>query len=208
MNINNYITKQFSNPKGFGGSLISLIMNRQNSPLYYETIKLLSLLESDSVLDIGCGNGYVLNLMAQKCKATYTGIDTSSSIIETANRRNRIFVKNKKMSFSCQDVSNMAFICGDFSKVYTINTVYFWSDPAKSMSEICRVLKHNGVFINTLYSNETLSRFSHTQSGYKRYTTEELVGLGEKIGFTVKCIPILQGTAYCYIYQKLTNEVL
>lgn len=55
MSLNAYIAKQFADPKGFGGSVISLIMNRQNRPLYDETIRLLSLTNLDSVLDIGCG---------------------------------------------------------------------------------------------------------------------------------------------------------
>lgn len=208
MSINSYIAKQFSDPKGLGGSLVSLIMNRQNRSLYDETIKLLSLSDSDSVLDIGCGNGYVLNMMAHQCNASYAGIDTSANIIEAATRRNRIFVENKKMSFACQDMNDMSFADGTFSKAYTINTVYFWSDPIKSMSEIRRVLKHNGVFINTLYSSETLSHFSHTKFGYKRYTAEQLTDLGINAGFIVKGIPILQGAAYCYVYQKATSGVV
>lgn len=66
MGINSYIAKQFADPKGLGGSVISLIMNRQNRPLYDETIRLLVLSDSDSILDIGCGNGFVLNLLARQ----------------------------------------------------------------------------------------------------------------------------------------------
>lgn len=207
MSINSYIAKQFADPKGFGGSVISLVMNRQNCPLYDETIRLLSLSDSDSVLDIGCGNGYVLNLLARRHDATFTGIDTSENIIEAAMRRNGKYIKSKKMNFSCQDVSAMSFADESFSKVYTINTVYFWSDLDKAMLEIRRVLKSDGVFINTLYANETLSRFSHTQFGYKRYEAAELTSAGVDAGFTVKAIPILQGTAYCYIYQKTADGV-
>ena len=127
MSINSYIAKQFADPKGFGGNLISFVMNRQNRPLYDETIRLLSLSDSDSVLDIGCGNGYVLNLLAHRHNAAFTGIDTSENIIESASRRNRRYVKNEKMSFTCQDVSSMSFPDESFSKAYTINTVYFWN---------------------------------------------------------------------------------
>ena len=203
MSINSYIAKQFAEPKGFGGSVISLVMNRQNRPLYDETVRLLSLSDSDIVLDIGCGNGYVLNLLSRRHNATFMGIDTSENIIEAASRRNRKYVKNKKMSFSCQDVSSMSLADESFSKAYTINTVYFWGDLNKSMSEIWRVLKPDGIFINTLYTNEILSRFSHTQFGYRRYDTEELINAAEKAGFAANAVPILQGAAICYIYQKV-----
>ena len=204
MRINSYIAKQFQEPKGFGGSVISLVMNHQNRALYDETVRMLALSDSDSVLDIGCGNGYVLNLLARQHNATFAGIDPSASIIEAALRRNRKF---NKMSFSCQDISSTSFANESFSKVYTINTVYFWSDLNKSMLEIRRLLKTGGVFINTLYTNETLSHFSHTRFGYKRYDAAELTNAGKNAGFTVKAVPFLHRTATCYIYQKMASEV-
>lgn len=129
MGINSYIAKQFAHPKGLGGSLVGLVMNRQNRPLYDETIRLLPLSDSDSVLDIGCGNGYVLCLLARRCNATFAGIDPSKEIVEAAKRRNRSHVKNGRMRFACQDASAMTFSDEAFSRVYTINTVYFWNGP-------------------------------------------------------------------------------
>ena len=208
MSLNTYISKQFADPKGFGGGIVSLVMNRQNRPLYDETIRLLSLSDSDSVLDIGCGNGFVLNLLAQRHNATFSGIDPSKEIIEAAERRNHKYVKSKKMSFTCQDVSSLSFPDESFSNVYTINTVYFWGDLETPMREIWRVLKPGGCFINMLYTNETLSRFSHTQFGYTRYMAEDLLAAGENAGFSVKAVPILQGTAICYIYTKPMNGVI
>lgn len=202
MSINNYIAKQFADPKGMSGSIVSLVMNRQNRPLYDETIRLLAVSDSDAVLDIGCGNGFVLNLLARENNAAYAGIDPSEEIISVALQRNRKHVTRGKMSFSCQNVSAMSFPDGHFSKAYTINTVYFWSDLVGAMREIHRVMKSGGVFINTLYTNETLARFSHTQFGYRHYEQKELVDAARDAGFVVEAIPILQGTAICYICAK------
>ena len=205
MSLNTYIAKQFADPKGFGGSIISIVMNRQNRPLYDETIRLLKLTDSDSVLDIGCGNGFVLNLLARRYNATFAGIDPSREIIRAAERRNHQYIKRENMSFSCQNVNSLSFPDESFSKAYTINTVYFWSDLKDPMLEIRRVLKPNGYFINTLYTNEALYRFSHTQFGYTRYAPEDLIAAGENVGLNVKAIPILQGAAVCYIYYKVAD---
>ena len=202
MSINSYVAKQFQNPKGLGGRFVSMIMNRQNRPLYDETIRRLSLADSDSVLDIGCGNGFVLNLLARQYDAQFAGIDTSDSVIKVAIRRNNRFVANNAMRFFCQNASAMSFADGSFSKAYTINTVYFWDDLDKTMAEIRRVLKPDGVFINTLYTNETLSRLSHTEFGYKKYETRRLENAGASAGFTVKTVSILSGAAYSLIYQR------
>ena len=95
------------------------------------------------------------------------------------NTSTRIILKKPKTDSSIRKVwlsktiayimREMSFADESFTKAYTINTVYFWSDLNKAMLEIRRVLKSDGVFINTLYTNGTLSSFSHTRFGYKRY---------------------------------------
>lgn len=105
-------------------------------------------------------------------------------------------------------MGSVSFPDESFSKAYTINTVYFWNDLNKTMREIRRVLRLNGVFINTFYTNEMLSRFSHTQFGYMRYAAKDLLDAGQSAGLVVKAVPILQGTAICYIYSKKMDEAI
>lgn len=202
MSINRYIAKQFASPNGIAGRAVSFIMNRQNRPMYEETIRLLAISDSDIVLDIGCGNGYVLNMIAKQYDCRTAGIDISKSALNDALKRNHHFIKNKKMIFSHEDLSAMSFTDGTYCKAYSINTVYFWNDLNSNMKEINRVLKPAGVFVNTMYSNETLDRISHTQHGYRRFTAQELKSAGENAGFDVKAVPILNGRAFCYLYRK------
>ena len=202
MGLNSYIAKQFSRPAGVGGRAVSYIMNRQNRPLYDETIRLLQLSDHHSVLDIGCGNGFVMNMLAKRYNCRLTGMDISESIIKDASKRNRRFTESSQMNFVCQDIGKMSFADSSFDTAYTINTVYFWGNLAVTMAAIRRLLKPDGVFVNALYTNETLSRFSHTQIGYQRFTREQLTDAGESAGFSVKMIPMLNGAAYCVIYQK------
>ena len=96
----------------------------------------------------------------------------------------------------------MSFADCSFSKAYTINTVYFWENLDKAMAEIRRVLKPNGLFVNALYSDKILSRFSHTQFGYKRVTVEQLTRAGVNAGFTAEVVPVFGGAAYCVLYRK------
>jgi len=206
MGLNSYIAKQFSRPAGFGGKVISFIMNRQNRPLYNETLQLLPVTDNDSVLDIGCGNGYVLNMLARQYKCKLTGIDISAGIIKDASKRNRRFVDSGQMKFLCQDISKMPFADSSFDVAYTINTVYFWENLAETMAAIRRLLKLDGLFVNALYTNETLSRFSHTQIGYKRFSQEQLTDVGENAGFSVNVVPILNGAAYCVLYRNKNLE--
>jgi ubiquinone/menaquinone biosynthesis C-methylase UbiE len=198
--LNRFIARQLSNPSGLGGRAVSSVMSRQNRPLYEETIRLLSPSDTDSVLDIGCGNGYVLNMFANRFDCTLTGIDISPSAIKFASKRNRKFIKSGRMNFIRQDMNKTPFSDCTFDKIYTINTVYFWKNLNDTMEEIRRVLKPGGLFINSLFTNETLSRFSHTKFGYKRYTPEQLTS--ENDGFTIDVVSVFSGKAYCVLYRK------
>ena len=199
MNINNYIARQFGKPTDFGGKLVSAVMNRQNLPLYEETARMLAPRATDNVLDIGCGNGYVLEMLAERYGCHCAGVDISRSILRAAEKRNRRFVSSGRMRFERCEAGATPFGDASFDRAYTINTVYFWDDLSGTMAEIRRILKPGGIFINTLYTNETLARFSHTQYGYRRYTRDELLGASRAAGFSAEIIPIMGGAAYCVV---------
>jgi len=202
MSLNKYIAKQLGNPKGIGGKIIFSVMNRQNRPLYEDVLRLLASADSDSVLDIGCGNGNVLNMLANRANCTLTGIDFSKSAIKTALSRNRRFVKNGRMNLACQDMNLLPFPDCSFDMAYSINTVYFWENLDDVLVEIWRILKPNGIFINALYTNETLGSFPHTKFGYKRFTPNELTIAGQNAGFTARIVPAFNGKAYCVVCRK------
>ncbi|MCL2372967.1 MAG: class I SAM-dependent methyltransferase [Defluviitaleaceae bacterium] len=199
MSFNKFISKQLSAPTGISGRIIGYFMNRQNIPLYQATIKHLQLSGGETILDIGCGSGYVLNMIAQQQSGIFTGIDLSQSMINTATRR---YKKHSNMTFHRQDLAAMAFPAGAFSHAYTINTVYFWGSPAATMQEIYRVLQPGGIFVNCFYSDKTLDRFAFTKHGYRRFPQAELSAAGESAGFSLEILPILGGDALCYRYRK------
>ncbi|MCL1882995.1 MAG: class I SAM-dependent methyltransferase [Defluviitaleaceae bacterium] len=202
MNINNFIAKQLSNPSGIGGKLVFSVMNRQNRPLYEDVIRLLSPSDSDNILDVGCGNGNVLNMLASCSGCTLAGVDFSESAIKSALSRNRKFVNSGRMNLVCQDMSSLPFPDSSFDKVYSINTVYFWNNLDDTLTEIRRVLKPNGLFLNALFTNETLDKIPFTQIGYTRYMPEELIGAGKNTGFASSIVPVFKGKAYCVAYHK------
>ena len=141
-------------------------------------------------------------MLALRYNCEFTGIDISSSIIKDASHRNRKLIKRGQLQFVCQDISKTSFADSSFDMAYSINTVYFWESLEETMAAIRRVLKPDGIFVNALYTDETLSRFSHTRIGYKRYTQSQLTEAGENVGFFVNTVPILNGDAYCVLYKN------
>jgi len=69
------------------------------------------------------------------------------------------------------------------------------------MAEVRRVLKPGGLFINAVFTNDTLNNLSHTKS-YKRFIPEELSKAGINAGFTaVDTVSVFGGKAYCILYR-------
>jgi cyclopropane fatty-acyl-phospholipid synthase-like methyltransferase len=203
MTLNHFIAEQFKKPHGIGGKLVTAVMNKQNRPLYDDTAVSLSLKDNDSVLDIGCGNGFMLELLAKTYNCRFDGIDVAEDAVRAAKRRCRSYINDKRMQISLQDGAAMSFDDGSFDKAYSINVAYFWSDLFAQMTEIHRVLRPKGVFYNTLYTNEALARFSHTQYGYRCISLNEWNDVCSETGFTVNSKPIAKGLAYCLICEKM-----
>jgi ubiquinone/menaquinone biosynthesis C-methylase UbiE len=195
--LNEWISAQFSSPEGLGGSVISFIMNRQNRPMYEDTIQALKPNDTDRILDIGCGNGYVTGLIARRHPCTLMGIDPSESIIKAAQRR-----RKPGITFQCGAADSIPVPAESFDKVYTINTVYFWPNLGDGMKEIWRVLRPGGLFVNTFYANAFLDKLSHTQVGYRRIPVAELRRAAEDAGFSMTIAPIVDGAAWLACCRK------
>jgi ubiquinone/menaquinone biosynthesis C-methylase UbiE len=198
-----YVGEQFHKPTGLGGRLATFVMNRQNWRQYLGTESVLELDATDSVLDIGFGNGYMLNRLAGQHNCHFYGIDISSDMLDVATSRNRKHIGDGRMSLLLGSVEKTGLADGLIDKAYTVNTVYFWTSLDAGLTEIWRILRPDGVFINTVYSKAMLDSLPVTKNGYAKYEIDELLKAGERNGFSVKIVPIVEGRSYSVIYIKL-----
>lgn len=198
MPINEYIAKQFANPRGIGGRIVMAVMNRQNAQMYEETERLLRPRNDDIILDIGCGNGIMLEQIAHACDCHLIGTDISEDALEIAKRR----LAGTNVELLRCPVDDTPLEDATVDKALTINTIYFWEDLASGFEEIARVLKPEGIFTSTHYTNRALESYSHTQFGYRMRTEQEVVSAAEIAGFTVQIKSIMDGRAYCVVGRR------
>ncbi len=202
MGIDEYIAAQFANPHGLGGRIVMAVMNRQNIQMYEETEKLLRPQNGDTVLDIGCGNGIMMDRIAHAHDCHLVGTDISEDALEIAKRR----LAGTDVELLCCPVDDMPIEAAVIDKSLTINTMYFWDDLAKGFAEIARVLKPGGIFIGTHYANRALASFSHTQFCYKMHAEEEVLSAARNAGFTVQIEPIMGERAYCLVCRRQAEQ--
>lgn len=198
-----YVGSQLSNPRGLGGKIVSLVQNIANSQLYRNAVAQVNVSNDEKLLDVGYGNGHLLKRIYKKCRPDMYGIDISDDAKLMASKRNRKAELAGKLHLQVGDCCALPFDDGMFAAVTTINTVYFWSDTVKGLSEIRRCLKNGGSFYNVAYTKEFLDTIAYTQYGFKKFKPDELVQLGKKAGFEkIEVKEISKGRSFIVVYTK------
>ena len=98
------------------------------------------------VLDVGCGSGMALNLMAKNFpKSNFTGYDFSTEAIEFAKEESKK-VGNKNTNFEVQDVEHFPQD-KKFDLVTAFDAIHDQAAPAKVLKNIRSAVKDDGVFL-------------------------------------------------------------
>ena len=128
--------------------------------------------EGEKILDLGCGNGRLLELFKDK-NIEYVGIDNSEKLIAIAKKL------HPDAKFQVADALGLPFPSGYFDKIYSIAVLHHI--PSKELrlqflKEAERVLKPGGFLILTvwnLWQKRTAWRL------FFKYTTLKLIGKSE-----------------------------
>ena len=134
----------------------------------------------DRVLDLGCGNGRLLQIF-KDIDIDYVGVDNSEKLIEMAKKE---YPAGK---FQVADALKLPFADNYFDKVYSI--AVFHHIPSKDfrrqfLQEAKRVLKPNGLLILTVWNLWQWSGWK----GIIKYTALKFLGLS-KLDFKDVFVP-------------------
>jgi ubiquinone/menaquinone biosynthesis C-methylase UbiE len=199
-----YVGNNFGNPSGMGGKISTKIMNLMNQKQYKAVLENIKLEPDNIVLDIGFGNGYLIRkLFKNKIPIKIYGIDISNDMLNNVSLKHRKNIENGSLKLFLEDISKTSFERNTFDKIYTVNTVYFWNELDKSLSEIKRISKPDGIFLNVIYTKGYLNKIIYTKYGFKKYTVEEIEKITEDNGMKIiKTIEIKKNKSYCIISQN------
>ena len=199
-----YVGNNCGNPNGFGGKISTKIMNLMNQGQYKSILNNIKLEPDNSILDIGFGNGYLINkLLKENIPIIIYGIEISDDMLQSVSSKNKRIIENGNLRLSLEDISKTSFKGNTFDKIYTVNTIYFWKELDKTLSEIRRILKPNGIFLNVIYTKEYLNKIVYTKYGFKKYSVIEIEEATENNGMKIiKTIEIRKNKSYCIISEN------
>lgn len=109
-------------------------------------VDLLEIKEDDTILEIGCGSGSAVDLMAQQIKdGLVVGVDRSESMISKAIHKNRDNIAAQKVVLIEGEFSEVRLPNRLYKKVFAFNVGLFWQNAAKELKLIASHLRGDGL---------------------------------------------------------------
>ena len=161
-------------------------MEQEHLPIVLPLLDRMGLARDENVLDVGCGSGWLAALLAEQVpEGRVVGMDVSDEMVRRARKRN-------------DEIENVMFVVGEagevpwdaqfFSQALSVESAYYWSDPARGLREIFRVLREGGsawVLINFYRENPHAHQWKEILTvPVHLLSAEEWAALLREAGFT------------------------
>ena len=100
----------------------------------------------ERVLDVGCGSGYLLRLLASRCPGVVelAGVDAAPGMIKVAAASALLIPGDERLRFSVGVAEHLPFRDGSFDLVVSVTSFDHWSDQQAGLAECHRVLVPGG----------------------------------------------------------------
>lgn len=205
-----FIAQQLAHPSGpFGRWVVSRWLDRDNMMMNQVTLERLNILANDKVLEVGFGSGYLLEKILSSTSCSYAaGVDPSKAMVRLVRRRLRKYIESKRVDVRTGSIDALPYHDGEFTKLCTVNTLYFWQDPDVALLECKRILQMGGLFVICFNAKEEMEHWDIHQYGFRLYDLAEVESLLLKTGFSAIDIFTTndpsQGLFYCVNAQNIT----
>lgn len=168
-----------------GGKLMLAGMNFGHKPLYNWVLRELPLGRNDVFLDVGCGGGKLIKMLLRCTEGRAIGIDYSPQSVAKTRRVNKRAIAEGRLRIREADIGDLPFKSEVFDAVTAVETIYFWPDIERGLSQVFRVLKPGGHFIiaNEEHNPERAEIWSKRISMMNVYGPEEIESMLIKAGF-------------------------
>lgn len=184
------ILEQCRKPRGLRGAAFGHWMARSHRPLTEWVVDLLKVQPDDHVLDVGCGSGMAIQILAGIASQGFVmGVDYSDVMVGQARQRNAVGLRARRVVINLGDVAALPYRDRSFDKVVAIETFCFWPEPVPNLKEVLRVLKPGGLIALAMEESKERSGWREPSGHTPRiqfpiYSGAELVTLLAAAGFS------------------------
>ena len=172
---------------------------RKDAAAYERLYELLRpVVRQKTVLELATGTGLIAKHIvryADHIEAT----DASQEMIKQAKQG----VKSTKLYFSVQDMFHLPYADQSFDVVIVVNALHIVPEPEKALSEICRVLKDDGVLVAPTFTHADNAFFGNVKAFFmklagfplhSKWTSHEYLAFLRENGWTVQKSTVLRAS--------------
>lgn len=188
--VSQFLARQFSKPSSVIGPLVlAPLWNRRNRALNDSALRWLALEPDDHVLEVGFGGGYLLGqALARVPQGTVAGIDASAAMTDHCRRSYRPAWVSGRLELEAASVGAIPFADGRFSKVVSVNALFYWPDVKQGLQECRRVMREGGALVLVFTSRASLKDRPFARHGLALHDGADIGQILKEIGFDVDLI--------------------
>src|SRR3989344_945796 len=159
--------------------------------------------KGDRVLDIGIGTGRNADILLKK-EAIIEGIDISEGMMEEAKRK----FKGGRVNFTVADAGKkIPFKSDSFDYVICMRVLKYIPTWKKTIEEVSRVLKKDGIFILEIQNKSSIAYFGLKSANYFLFRIKEVKNCLRRLDFRI--IKSKGGTRLPFrLYKNIKNKIL
>jgi SAM-dependent methyltransferase len=123
-------------------------MEKGHRPVGEQAIELMKIPADARILDLGCGSGWASRLMAEKAqRGKVTGIDISDEMVQLAANTSK---ELSNIEFKVASAEALPFGDNEFTHVFSMESLYYYSNMLAALKEVYRVLDDGGRFVTVV----------------------------------------------------------
>jgi ubiquinone/menaquinone biosynthesis C-methylase UbiE len=183
--LSKYIASQLRKPSGFIGKVVfARLLNRENIRMNQSTLDALDVNNNESILEIGFGGGGLLEMILKKNDSCIVhGADISPEMVSFCENKLKKYISKNRLRITCSSISNLPYGDESFSKVCSVNNLYFWPNVENSLLEILRVLKKDGQVVITVETKISMEKHDCTKHNFRLLERSEIENSLNHVGF-------------------------
>lgn len=203
------IARQLAEPTGIIGRVFTARwLNKANAHMNDVVFQQLAIAPGDRILEVGFGGGDLLQRILSSDSAEFVaGVDRSAEMVQLATKKLQPHLRNGRLELSHGDIELLPYPHERFTTVCTVNTIYFWQNPTRALSEVRRVLKPAGRFVVCFNSKQDMEAWPIHQHGFRTYEVDEVMTLLRATAFgkieVTQATDAKQGLFYCFIAEAI-----
>jgi SAM-dependent methyltransferase len=117
-------------------------MEHDHWPITRPVLESMRIRPTDNILDVGCGGGWLSRILARGVpEGRVVGMDISDEMIHRARQANP---ETENLVFIVGGVDEIPWEPNFFTHAISVESSYYWPDPAKGIREIYSVLAEGG----------------------------------------------------------------